>query len=141
MRRAGRWMLGLGLSLTVLAPGGAWLLSAVAGRDLLMITPHSAQMVVVNRLTWSLGEPVAPIYGNPTSEVTRVLFATPDRVLTPVEDSSLSLLLVSPGEYVVQMKSVWYVVPWLTGFGAFLAIAGGMAMRSRSVEPASSASP
>jgi hypothetical protein len=112
-----------GLLLAILAPAAGGILSAAAGRDVIVISPHSPEMVEMNRILWSPGEDVASIYGIPHGRM-RVLFAPS---FSPAEEPSLRLAPRGG----LQAKTLWFAVRWATLAGILLALAGFLFRRSR----------
>lgn len=106
------------LALLGVAAADRWL-----GRDVLMIVPHEAAGVEMNRSLYLPGDPVPEIYGNPLSRPVRVIAPDAERLLRPDEDPSLLLLRVDKGagENPLQAQTLWffarYLVPlaWLAG--------------------------
>ena len=100
-----------GLVLALVLPLAALLADVTWGRDVLLIAPHDASVVALNRSLWSAGEPVPDLYGSPMSEPTRVLVFRGDDVLRPEEDPGLALLpAASGGRRPLQVRTVWWAV-------------------------------
>jgi hypothetical protein len=103
----------LGVTGALAPPIAAALLSAAAGRNVLLVaTPNSPDVVEANRALWTPGEPVAPLYGTPVGEPMRILFADPARIIVPKEDPSLTLYTVdkAKGENPLQEQTMWFAV-------------------------------
>lgn len=107
------------------------------GRDVLMLAPHDAQTVELNRLLHSPGDSIPEIYGNPLSRQARVLFVDPERIIQPEEDPSLSLLPVdkAKGDNPLQVQTIWFFTRFIIGGLLVLGIAGLFIPRSKSPLP------
>ena len=112
MNRIAKVALALGVAGAIAPPIAAGMLSASSGRNVILIIPNPPEVVEANRSLWTLGEPVAAIYGNPVGEPMRILFAEPDRIIVPKEDASLTLYTVDKtrGENPLQVQTVWFGV-------------------------------
>src|SRR5688572_23519116 len=116
-----------GLAGLLAALAGFWILPAVFGRTVTLVTtPNAPDIVEVNRAVWSLGEPVAPIYGTPVGEPMRILFLDKSRIIVPPEDPTLTLYTVdkSKGENPLQEQTVRYGAKFVGAGGAILLLAG-----------------
>jgi hypothetical protein len=101
----------LGVFGALASPVVAALLSAAAGRNVLLVaTPNSPDIVEANRALWNPGEPVATLYGTPVGEPMRILFADPARIIVPKEDPTLTLYTVdkTKGENPLQEQTMWF---------------------------------
>jgi len=110
------------------APAAAAALSAALGRTVILVSPHSPEVVAANKATWSKGEPVPEIYGIPGREPQRVLFAEPARLIVPEEDPSLTLYAVDKqkGENPLQVQTAWFAVKIAMAVSGILLIAGAL---------------
>ena len=70
---------------------------------------------------WKKGEPIVDIYGTPTTQPMRIIFAEQSRIIVPEEDRSLTLYTVNKqsGENPLQTKTLWF-------FAQIIIIAGGI---------------
>ncbi|MBI2900257.1 MAG: hypothetical protein HYY17_08730 [Planctomycetes bacterium] len=114
-----------GLAVALLAPAAA-VLSAAAGREVLVVTPHHPEMVEMNRALWTRGEAVPEIYGIPHGRM-RILFPDRAKLVVPPEDPSMTLLLKGPGDAPLQTKTVWYVATRAAAAGFLAALVGLLA--------------
>lgn len=119
--RIGAWA---GLATLALTHGVAWLLTATLAREVIYLAPHAPEVVELNQLAWTRGEPVAPIYGIPAERPIRVLFARPEQLLIPTEDPRLTLLVVNKqrGDNPLQEQTVWYFAHWIAAGGALFGL-------------------
>ena len=120
----------LALTALILIWPTAWALDRFAGRDVTIITPHAPEIVAVNQELWDEGDEVAEIYGVPSQETIRVLFADPTEILVPKENPTQVLLAVDKqaGENPLQARTVWFVAKRAgIGFGAVGVLALGTA--------------
>ncbi|MHC4820940.1 MAG: hypothetical protein ACYTDX_04380 [Planctomycetota bacterium] len=129
-------MRGLLLTLTVLATmiavlvcPAALLLDRTAGADYTIVNAVDAETVEVNRVLWSEGEPVAEIYGIPSTEPERLLFANESNVLHPEEDPSLNLYLKRGDDHPLQAQLVWFIASRAAVGALVAAIAGFVLLR------------
>ena len=116
----------LGVVGALASPVAAALLSAAAGRTVILLNPDPPEVVEANRALWSSGEPVAKIYGTPVGEPMRILFADSARIIVPKEDPSLTFYTVdkAKGENPLQERTMWFTVRLaMYGSGALLAAA------------------
>ncbi len=127
MRHLARVVFAGGLALAVLSPSAAVVLDRGWGRDVILISPHSPDVISVNKASWTKGDPVVDIYGIRNGDTTRVLFANPSHVITPDEDAGLTLLKVDKqaGENPLQAQTVWFFAKWLV-LGGVVASALGL---------------
>jgi hypothetical protein len=121
-----------------LAVGGAaaLLLAALGadrllGRDVLLIAPHDAAAVKLNRALYLPGDPVADVYGNPLSRPVRVVILSNRGLIRPPEDPKQILLAVdgAKGDHPLQVQTVWFVTRYVVA--ALLAIAAVTAVTRR----------
>lgn len=108
------------LALGLLALPAAWAADRAAGRDVLLVTAADPASVEVQRGLWELdGSPragVPAIYGTPSKEPVRVVFAGEDRILRPKEDPSLALYLKQGDDHPLQARTLYYAgVPAAVG--------------------------
>ena len=98
-----------GLALGVLAYPAAWAVDRAAGTEVLIVMARDAASEETERGLWELNgserAEAASIYGTPTKEPVRLVFADPARVLRPKEDPSLVLYLLRDGD---QAQTLWY---------------------------------
>ncbi len=126
--------------MVALVPLSGWLLTTVGAREVFLLVPHAPEVVEANRLMWSVGEPVAGLYGIPASHPVRVVFPNKAKLIVPEEDPSLTLLVVDKqaGDNPLQAKTVWYVVRFSLLVCGVVALAGGFLAhwfrRSRAVD-------
>ena len=115
-----------GAGVAVLAPAAAAVMSSAWGRDVILIAPHAPEAVEINKLSWSKGDPVPPIYGIPTGGVTRIVFAKADRVVVPSEDPSITLYRVDKqaGDNPLQAQTLWFFAKWFAIGGGSAAVVG-----------------
>lgn len=90
---------------------------------MLLLSPHSPDVVAVNRREWRPGDPVAEIYGLLSSRPVRVLFVPADRIFVPMEDHTLSLFPVEGNP--LQEKTVGWGAKILVLLGILLSTLGG----------------
>ena len=121
------------LVLALVLPLSALLVDIGWGREALLVAPYDPSMVELNRSVWSPGEPVADLYGNPMSAPVRVLVRRAEKVIHPVEDSSLALLPVAAGaDRPIQVRQLWWAVTGgLVSLGAVTAGLVGLVMFAR----------
>lgn len=134
-RRLALLAMGLGVGAILFAPTAAAIVSGGWGQEVILISPHGSEAVVMNRLIWSSGEPVPPIYGIPSSAPIRIAFADPARILIPPEDASLTLYRVDKqkGENPLQVRTLWFLAKLGAAFGGVVALLGaGLFLWSRS---------
>ena len=112
-----------GLGTIFLAPALAAIVSAAWGRDVVLIVPFDADLVPLNRLDWTRGQPVAPIYGT-TIQRMRVIFPDPGKIIAPLEDPSLTLYKNERGDHPLQAQTVWFFARWIAMAGLALAALG-----------------
>lgn len=95
----------------------------VLGREVVLIAPHDAGSIELQRALWMEGDPVAEIYGNPLGGPVRIVLTDPARIIRPLEDPSLALLSAgsSTENRPLQVRTVWFVARPLIAI--FLAIA------------------
>lgn len=107
------------------------------GRDVLMLAPHDAETVELNRLLYSPGDSVPEIYGNPLSRQARVLFVDPERIVKPEEDPTLSLLPVDKagGDNPLQVQTIWFFTRFVAGGLLVVGIVGLFIRRKRGSAP------
>jgi hypothetical protein len=132
--RRGLLLFGFGGGVLLLL--GAAAADRLLGQEVLMIVPHDASTVELNRALYLPGDPVADLYGNPMTEPVRVLMPAADRLLRPEENPSLLLLQVDKqlGENPLQSRTIWFFARYAVP-GAFLVgILGLVVPRGRSVE-------
>lgn len=140
MKRAAWVAVTLGGVLVVGAPAAAAAISGIWGRDVLpIINPYDEVAVAGNRITWSPGEPVAAIYGQPADGKIRIVFPKDDRLLIPAEDPTLTLYRIDKrqGENPLQARTLWFFANWIAIGGAILALAGatGLVLSRGSAPP------
>ena len=125
-----RIAMGSGVALAILAPLAGAAMSAVWGREVILISPHDPGVIELEKISWTQGEPVVDLYGIQNGGVTRVIFPDPDRIIVPEEDPSLTLLKVDKqaGENPLQAQTVWFFVKWLV-IGGLAAAAAAFALR------------
>lgn len=140
MRTLLKWGGAAALVALVLIWPTAWALDRFAGRDVTIITPHAPEIVTVNQQLWIEGDDVAEIYGVPTEQIVRVLFADTSEIVVPKENPSQILLAVDKqaGENPLQARTVWFVAKRAgLGFGVAgvlaLGVAGLLTRRARVV--------
>ena len=75
------------------------------------IVPAAAETVALERELWEPGHPVASLYGTPVGDPVGVVWPDPERLLRPVEDRNMVLMLVDKqkGENPLQIKTVCFV--------------------------------
>lgn len=108
----------------VLACPTALMLDRTAGEDYTIVNAVDQDTIDVNRELWSEGEPVAEIYGIPSTETERLLFANEANVLRPEEDPSLNLYLKRGEDHPLQAQLVWFIASRSAAAGLLAAIAG-----------------
>ncbi len=125
--------------------GGAAVLLALAlladvalSADVLIIVPHSPEMVEINRALFLPGDSVAELYGNPLDKPVRILLPSADHLIRPGEDSSLLLLQVDKqaGENPLQLRTIWFFVKPGAAVAFLLGLAGFLAPKRAVVEAA-----
>lgn len=118
----------LALAAAALAPAAAWFIDAKMSRDVILLTPAPPEIVELNRMMWSKGEPVAKIYGEPVDRPVRVVRPDPRDLIVPAEDPSMTLMNAGGERHPLQVQSVWYVAK-LGAMGAlvFGLVIGGAA--------------
>lgn len=129
-----KFALWAGLALAILAPAAGLGLSAAGGRDVVVVSPHSREVVEINRLLWAKGERVPELYGIPHGSM-RVLFPSRRRLVVPEEDPSVTLLLLDPDERPFQERTLWFFVRWATVTGVLLLLVGFLQRLIRSRRP------
>lgn len=128
LRRLARWSAAAGLAAAAVAPASAAAISGIWGREVLpIVNPYDEVVLAGNRIAWSPGDPVAPIYGQPSDRPIRVVFPRADRILVPSEDPTLTLYKIDKrlGENPLQAQTLWFFAKWIALAGATLALAGG----------------
>ena len=126
LARARRIAIQIGFAGTLIALAGAWGIDRTTGEDVLIISSYDQGTVELNQILYEEGDAVAEIYGSPLSRPVRVILPDSDRLIRPVEDSSITLLQVdkSKGENPLQVQTVWFFARYVAyGFLA-LAFAG-----------------
>ena len=125
-----RIAMGSGVALAILSPLAGAAMSAVWGREVILISPHDPGVIELEKISWVQGEPVVDLYGIQNGGVTRVIFSDPDRIIVPEEDPSLILLKVDKqaGENPLQAQTVWFFVKWLV-IGGLAAAAAAFGLR------------
>lgn len=113
-----------GALLAIGAPAGAAIASAAFGVDVILIAPHSPDVVSLNRALWKKGEPVAELYGIPAGRPTRVLFTGAARLLVPPEDPTMTLLPADGPR--LESRTVWFAVRIAAPLGVLLGAAGAL---------------
>ena len=101
---------------------GAKIIDDRYATEVLMIIPKDADVVAFEKELWEEGDPVAEIYGVPTDQTVKLVFADKDKLIRPIEDPSLVLMPVDKqaGENPLQAKTVWFIAHRAAvGFGAF----------------------
>jgi hypothetical protein len=121
-----KWITGILAAAVVAAVGVAGLAlfaDQVLGREVVLIAPHDAGSIELQRALWMEGDPVTEIYGNPLGEPVRVVRPDPARIIRPLEDPSFALLSAGSAteRRPLQVKTVWFVARPLIAI--FLAIA------------------
>jgi hypothetical protein len=103
------------------------------GEEVLMIAPHKPSVVELNRMLYADGDPVAPLYGNPMSEQTRVVMPSEDRLLRPEEDPTLLLFRVDKqrGENPLQTQTLWFFAKFVLPGLALVGLLGFALPRRR----------
>ncbi len=101
----------------------AWGTDRLLGGDVLLIAPHDAATVRLNRTLYVPGDPVADIYGNPLSKPIRVVILSRRALMHPPEDPKQVLLAVggARGDHPLQVQTMWFVTRYLVA--ALLAVA------------------
>jgi hypothetical protein len=112
-----------GLGVLFLAPALAGITSAAWGRDVVLIVPVDADLVALNRMDWTKGQPIAPIYGTPIQQV-RVVFPNPEKLIHPLEDPSIALYKNERGDHPLQAQTLWFFARWIALAGLALAAIG-----------------
>lgn len=126
LARIGKAAAAGGIGLALLLPLAAWALDARAGRDVWLISqPFDEGMVEAQRSLWEKGQPVPPIYGQPSNETIRVLFPDASKLLSPPEDPSLILLRVHEGDHPLQARTAWLIAKLGLVASLAMAAAGG----------------
>jgi hypothetical protein len=94
-------------------------------REVLFITPKSADVVEMEKALWMEGDPVADIYGVPAEQTAVVVMPDESKIFVPEEDRSLLLMSVDKqqGENPLQVKTIWFLTKW-AAIG--LAVAAGL---------------
>jgi hypothetical protein len=123
-RRIGAWL----VSGSLAAIAAVFLLGAIlasGAREVVVISPHDDDIVLLNQLTWAEGEDVPDIYGIPIGSV-KVIGADESRIVIPREKPSLALLKVDKraGENPFQLKTAWFFVRLIAFLGALGAVTG-----------------
>jgi hypothetical protein len=123
LKRIG-WIL---VSVAAIIPLAALCADRLGGEDVLPLVPHDPEMVELNRLLWTPGEPVAPLYGNPMGRSVRVVFPAGERLILADEQPGLRLLSMAdgPGRRPLQAGTLWFVA-W--GAAGASASAGALAL-------------
>jgi len=118
-----------GTALTLAALLAGIVLPAAYGRDVILISPNSPDVVELNKLSWTKGDKVVEIYGIQNGEKVRVLFTDPARIIVPEQDPSLTLYKVNKqaGENPLQAQTVAFLAKWLA-LGGLAAALGGLAL-------------
>ncbi len=96
------------------------------GKDVLLIAPHDASVVELNRGLFLPGDSVADIYGNPLSKPVRVIGPEQDRLIRPQENPDLLLLSVNKiaGENPLQAQTIWFFTKLISPFLLVLGVLG-----------------
>ncbi len=109
----------LSLAAAALAPAAAWFIDAKMSRDVILLTPAPPEIVELNRMMWSKGEPVAKIYGEAVDKPVRVVRPDPRDLIVPEEDPSMTLMNAGGERHPLQVQSVWFVAK-VGGLGALI---------------------
>lgn len=98
-------------ALLVITGVGAVILDKAFSIEVQFIAPKSPETVKLNKALWEKGQPVADIYGIPTNQRARVVFADKGKIVRPPEDPQLVLMTVDKqqGENPLQLKTVWFL--------------------------------
>ncbi len=116
-----------GVGLALLLPTAAFVFEAWGGRDVWLISqPFDEGMVEAQRSLWEKGQPVPPIYGQPSNEPIRVLFPDSSKLVIPSEDPSLTLLRVYEGDHPLQARTAWLIAKVGAIASLAAAAAGGL---------------
>ncbi len=93
---------------------------------LVILRPHGELQVAQNRNIRSPDDPIAEIYGTPTSEKVRVVFYDQKKLLKPVEDQNLLYYLVhdETKDHPTQIKSLYFIADRATKLGLGFGILG-----------------
>jgi hypothetical protein len=123
MKRLG-WAL---LSISGILPAAALCADRIGGEEVLPMAPHQPDVVELNRLIWTPGDPVASLYGNPMGRSVRVVFPAPERLILPTEEPGLRLLSMAagPGRRPLQARTLWFMT-WASS--GLLAMAGTLVL-------------
>ena len=91
--------------------GTAYVLDNYFSQDVLPVSPHSLEATEFNRGMWMEGDPVAELYGIPGDETIRVVLPEETKLLNPVENPKLTLMLIDKqhGDNPLQVKTVWFI--------------------------------
>ncbi len=104
-----------------IAPAAAWFVEKHVTREVILISPESAEVVELQKAMWTKGESVAEIYGKPVDKKIRVVRPDPRDIIVPEEDTSMTLMLANSPRHPLQIQSVWVAVK----YGAPAAALGG----------------
>ncbi|HLG41933.1 MAG TPA: hypothetical protein VI643_01115 [Planctomycetota bacterium] len=127
LARIGKATAAGGIGLALLLPTSAWVLETWGGCDAWFISqPFDEGMVEAQRSLWETGQPVPPIYGQPSNEPIRVLFPDSSKLLIPPEDPSLTLLRVYEGDHPLQARTAWLIAKLGAIASLAAAAAGGL---------------
>ena len=111
------------LAVGVFAYPLAYAVDRASGLDVVVVQAADPASVETNRGLWELngGEKseVAGIYGTPSKEIERIVFASEADLLRPKEDPALTLFLKRDGNKEIQSQTLWYF--------ALLGTMGGLA--------------
>lgn len=140
-------ILGVGALVTgALVLPAAWAVDRAFGQEILLVHAADGASVQVQRGLWEMDgcprDGVAAIYGTPSMERVRVVFAAEGRILHPKEDPSLTLFLHQADDHPLQARTLYYFgVPTAIGgvlLGAALLL---LARRKRRTAVTPSATP
>lgn len=138
LRRLRSALIALGLGSGCLIVLVALVLDWGLAREVILIVPHDEASIEINRALHSPGDPVADIYGLPSSDPVRVVAPRWDRIIQPTEAPGILLLKVDKqiGENPLQVQTVWLIARWsalplfaLAAVGLLLAKLGGGRLR------------
>lgn len=130
----------LALLVGFLAYPAALAVDLLAGKDVWMIEPKDPAIVATEREDWkreqkpgakARAEEVAGLYGSVFGRE-RVLFASSDRVFSPEEDPSISVLNLwkSKGENPLQARTVRFLGLWTSIGAAIVGVLGLVLLRT-----------
>lgn len=118
-----KFALWAGLGILIAAPASAGAISALWGREVVLIVPEAPELVSLNRTDWVKGQPVAPLYGTPVGSM-RIVFPDAAKTIVPEEDPSLTLYKNERGDHPLQARTLWFFARWLALAGLALAAVG-----------------